>query len=165
MTVLIISIMTSKTIVQHIRPPRGLHVWGFGDARVQGIEMETKVNKSGNMFLWIIPSKTRRQSWKWHAICCSTLRQFRCKCSLRNINTNLSTFVVDTFQEQVTQERSCLRLTQSFGYWEGFFKTMEVYGTVYNLLDKDYSDPGPISIPEDIPRPGRTFFVGLSYQF
>lgn len=46
-----------------------------------------------------------------------------------------------------------------------FFKTMEIQGTVFNLLDKDYSDPGPISVPDDIPRPGRTFFVGLSYQF
>jgi iron complex outermembrane receptor protein len=46
-----------------------------------------------------------------------------------------------------------------------FFKTMEVQGTVFNLLDKDYRDPGPISITEDLPRPGRTFFVGFSYQF
>lgn len=46
-----------------------------------------------------------------------------------------------------------------------FFKTMEVQGTVFNLLDKDYSDPGPTSIPDDLPSPERTFFVGLSYQF
>ena len=46
-----------------------------------------------------------------------------------------------------------------------FFKTLWVQGTVFNLLDKDYRDPGPISIPEVLPKSGRTFFVGLSYQF
>ncbi|MCF6155952.1 MAG: hypothetical protein E3K36_12025 [Candidatus Brocadia sp.] len=28
-----------------------------------------------------------------------------------------------------------------------FFKTMEVQGTVFYLLDKDYSDPAPKTIP------------------
>ncbi|MCR4291431.1 MAG: TonB-dependent receptor [Candidatus Kuenenia sp.] len=46
-----------------------------------------------------------------------------------------------------------------------FFKTMEIQGTVYNLLDKDYDDPGPTSVENDLPRPGRTYFIGLSYQF
>ena len=46
-----------------------------------------------------------------------------------------------------------------------FFKTMEIQGTVFNLLDKDYDDPAPDSIPDDLPRPGRTFFIGLRYQF
>ncbi|MDE1889527.1 MAG: TonB-dependent receptor [Planctomycetota bacterium] len=30
--------------------------------------------------------------------------------------------------------------------------------------DED-SDPGPAAITNDLPRPGRTFFVGLSFQF
>lgn len=42
---------------------------------------------------------------------------------------------------------------------------MGVQDTVFNLLDKECGDPGPISIPDDLPRPGRTFLAGLTYQF
>ncbi|MEP9412261.1 MAG: hypothetical protein HRF42_12860 [Candidatus Brocadia sp.] len=48
---------------------------------------------------------------------------------------------------------------------KGFFKPMEIHGTVFNLPGKDYSDPRHVSIPDDLPGPGRTFFVGLSYKF
>ena len=84
------------------------------------------------------------------------------------INTNLSTFVSGRRSREGDDPRSDLpayALLNLSVIGKGFFKTMEVQGTVFNLLDKDYSDPGPISIPDDFPRPERTFFVGLSYQF
>lgn len=47
-----------------------------------------------------------------------------------------------------------------------FFKEMKVKASIFNLLDKDYNDPAPINtIPTDLPRPGRTFFIELGYQF
>lgn len=47
-----------------------------------------------------------------------------------------------------------------------FFKKMKVKASLFNLLDKDYNDPAPINtIPTDLPRPGRTFFIGLEYGF
>jgi len=65
----------------------------------------------------------------------------------------------------MTQEVPCLHALLNLSVIaKEFFKTMEVQGTVFNLLNKDYSDPGPISIPDDLSRPGRTFFVGLSYH-
>ncbi|KAB2833891.1 MAG: TonB-dependent receptor, partial [Candidatus Brocadia sp.] len=89
----------------------------------------------------------------------------------RYINTNLSAFISgsrardgDDPDEDRDDLPSYALLNLSLIARE-FFKTMEVQGTVLNLLDKDYSDPGPVSIPDDLPRPGRTFFVGLSYQF
>ncbi len=47
-----------------------------------------------------------------------------------------------------------------------FYKDMKIKASVFNLLDKDYNDPAVINtIPTDLPRPGRTFFVGLEYGF
>lgn len=84
------------------------------------------------------------------------------------INTNLSTFVSGPRSREADDTRDDLpayALLNLSVIGKNFFKTMEVQGTVFNLLDKDYSDPGSTSIPDDLPRPGRTFFVGLSYQF
>ena len=84
------------------------------------------------------------------------------------INTNLSTFVSGRRSREEGDNRDDLpayALPNLSVIGKEFFKTMEIQGTVFNLLDKDYSDPGPTSIPGDLPRPERTFFVGLSYQF
>jgi len=84
------------------------------------------------------------------------------------INTNLSTFVSGRRSREEGDTRDDLpayALLNLSVLVKDFFKTMEIQGTVYNLLDKDYRDPWPVSIPEDLPRPGRTFFVGLSYEF
>jgi iron complex outermembrane receptor protein len=143
----------------------------FGDAHIQGVEMETKVDIAKGNYVFMnytfqnpkdddgddLPFVARHKGnlgvnvhyWKY-------------------INTNLSTFVSGKRTRDEADTRDDLpayALLNLSVIGKEFFKTMEVYGTVYNLLDKDYSDPGPISIPEDIPRPGRTFFVGLSYQF
>ena len=84
------------------------------------------------------------------------------------INTNLSAFVSGRRTREEYDSRNELpayMLLNLSVIGKEFFKTMEVQGTVFNILDKDYSDPGTASIPNDIPRPGRTFFVGLSYAF
>ena len=143
----------------------------FGDAHIQGVEMETKVDIAKGNYVFMnytfqdpkdddgddLPFVARHKGnlgvnvhyWKY-------------------INTNLSTFVSGKRTRDEADTRDDLpayALLNLSVIGKEFFKTMEVYGTVYNLLDKDYSDPGPISIPEDLPRPGRSFFVGLSYQF
>ena len=143
----------------------------IGDARVQGIEMETKVNISNGNYIFMnytfqnpedddgndLPSVAEHYGnfganihyWKY-------------------INTNLSTFFSGRRSRREDDSRDDLpsyALLNLSVIGKEFFKTMEVQGTVYNLLDKDYSDPGPVSIAEDLPRPERTFFVGLSYRF
>jgi len=46
--------------------------------------------------------------------------------------------------------------------YEGF----EVRGSIYNLFDKDYVSPTPeYFLPEDLPRPGRSFMVEAKYKF
>ena len=47
-----------------------------------------------------------------------------------------------------------------------FFNDMKLKASVFNLLDKDYNDPSIVNtIPTDLPRPGRSFFMGLEYKF
>jgi len=143
----------------------------FGDAHTQGVEMETKVDITKGNYVFMnytfqspedddgddLPFVAKHKGnfgvnvhyWKY-------------------LNTNLSAFVSGPRSREEDDTRGDLpayTLLNLSVIGKEFFKTMEVYGTVYNLLDKDYSDPGPTSIPEDLPRPGRTFFVGLSYQF
>jgi iron complex outermembrane receptor protein len=45
------------------------------------------------------------------------------------------------------------------------YEGLEVRGSVYNLFDKDYTSPFSQQIPNDIPRPGRSFLVGVRYKF
>lgn len=46
-----------------------------------------------------------------------------------------------------------------------FLKGLELRASVYNLLDKEYRDPAPQdTLPDDFPRPGRSFFIELHYQ-
>ena len=142
-----------------------------GDARVQGIEMETKVNISNGNYIFMnytfqnpedddgndLPSVAEHYGNFGANIHC-----------WKYINTNLSTFFSGRRSRREDDSRDDLpsyALLNLSVIGKEFFKTMEVQGTVYNLLDKDYSDPGPVSISEDLPRPERTFFVGLSYRF
>ena len=47
-----------------------------------------------------------------------------------------------------------------------FFKGIKLKASLFNLLDKDYNDPSIINtIATDLPRPGRTFFLGVDYKF
>jgi iron complex outermembrane receptor protein len=46
--------------------------------------------------------------------------------------------------------------------YEGF----EIRGSVYNLFDKDYTSPTDQGqVLDDLPRPGRSFMVGVTYKF
>jgi iron complex outermembrane receptor protein len=45
------------------------------------------------------------------------------------------------------------------------YEGLEIRGSIYNLLDKDYTSPAIRFIPNDTPRPGRNFMVGITYKF
>ncbi len=143
----------------------------FGDAHVQGIEMETKADiaKGNYVFMNYTFQNAEDDDGDDLPFVANQKGNFGVNAHYwKYINTNLSTFVSGRRSREEGDARDDLpayALLNLSVIGKEFFKTMEVYGTVYNLLDKDYSDPGPVSIPEDLPRPGRTFFVGLSYQF
>ena len=143
----------------------------FGDARVRGIETETRIdiNKGNYVFMNYTFQDTEGDDGDDLPFVAKHKGNFGVNAHYwKYINTNLSTFVSGKrFREEddTRGDMPAYALLNLSVIGKEFFKTMEVYGTVYNLLDKDYSDPGPTSIPEDLPRPGRSFFVGLSYQF
>jgi len=45
------------------------------------------------------------------------------------------------------------------------YEGLEIRGSIYNLFDKDYTSPMNEGLPNDIPRPGRNFIVGMKYKF
>ncbi|TLD42943.1 MAG: TonB-dependent receptor [Candidatus Jettenia ecosi] len=141
------------------------------NARVQGIEMETKVDIYKDNYIFMNYTFQNPEDNEGNDL--PFVAQHKGNFGInvhywKYINTNISTFVsgkrsrVDTDLRDDLPAYALLNLSI---IGKEFFKTMEVQGTVFNILDKDYSDPGPTRIPDDLPRPGRTFFVGLSYQF
>lgn len=142
-----------------------------GGAHIQGIEMETKVDiMKGN---YVFMNYTFQHPEDDNGNDLPFVAQHKGNFGVnvhywKYINTNLNTFISGSRSREVGDTRDDLpsyALLNLSVIGKEFFKTMEIQGTVFNLLDKDYSDPGPTSIPGDLPRPGRTFFVGLGYQF
>ena len=75
---------------------------------------------------------------------------------------------------QYTSKRLTLQGAEASGfgvlnftlYTQNLAKGLELSGSVYNLLDRHYSDPATPLLREDvIPRDGRTFRVKLTYRF
>lgn len=143
----------------------------FGDAHIQGIETETKIDitKGNYVFMNYTFQNPEDGDGDDMPFVAQHFGNFGVNAHYwKYINTNLSTFLSGRRSREEDDTRNDLpayTLLNLSVIGKEFFKTMEIQGTVFNLLDKDYSDPGPTSIPDDLPRPGRTFFVGLSYQF
>lgn len=143
----------------------------FGNAHVQGIEMETRVDiiKDSYIFMNYTFQNPEDNHGNDLPFVAEHYGNFGVNVHYpKYINTNISTFVSGPRSREADDTRDDLpayALVNLSIIGKNFFKTMEVQGTVFNLFDKDYSDPAPIIVPDDLPRPGRTFFVGLSYQF
>ncbi len=143
----------------------------FGDAHVQGVEMETKVDICKNNYVFMNYSFQNPEDN--HGNDLPFVAQHKGNFGVnaqywKYVNTHLSTFVSGTRSREDDDGRGNLpayALLNLSVIGKDFFNTMEIQGSVLNLLDKDYNDPAPTSIPGDFPRPGRTFWVGLKYQF
>ncbi len=151
--------------------PNTLRFENFGSAHVQGIELETKVDIVKDNYLFM--NYTFQNPEDNHGDDLPSVAQHHGNFGVnvrywKYINTNLSAFVSGRRSREEGDTRDDLpaySLLNLSVIGKEFFRSMEVQGTVYNLLDKDYSDPAPTAVPDDLPRPGRTFWVGLSYQF
>ncbi len=143
----------------------------YGDGHVQGVEMETKVDIAGGNYLFMNYSFQNPEDN--HGNDLPYVAQHKGNFGVnahpwKYINTNVSTFMSGRRSREAEDTRAGLpgyALLNLSVIGKEFFRTMEAQGTVYNLLDKDYNDPGPASMAGDLPRPGRAYFVGLSYQF
>lgn len=143
----------------------------FGDAHIQGFEVETKVNVSPGNYVFF--NYTFQDPEDDHGNELPFVAKHKGNIGInaqpcRYINTNASAFFSGKRYREEDDSRddmSSYALVNLSITGRNFFRTMNVQGTIFNVFDKDYKDPGPVSIAEDLPRPGRTYFVGLSYQF
>lgn len=141
------------------------------DAHVQGIEMETRVDiiKDNYVFMNYTFQNPEDDDGNNMPFVAQHKGNFGVNVHYwKYINANLSAFVSgkrSRIDDDTREDLPAYALFNLSVIGKEFFKTMEVQGTVFNIFDKDYSDPGAVFIPKDLPRPGRTFFVGLSYQF
>ena len=83
------------------------------------------------------------------------------------LNANLHAFISDDRVREQDDERddspgyALLNLTLIA---KEFFNDLKIKASLNNLLDKDYNDPSPINtLPDDLPRPGRNFFIEFEY--
>ncbi|MCF6148102.1 MAG: TonB-dependent receptor [Candidatus Kuenenia sp.] len=141
------------------------------NARVQGIEVETKIYIFRGNYVYMNYTFQDTNDDEGREIQYTEKHKGNFGVNInypKYINTNLNMYFNGKRKRPHDDSRSDLPsytlLNLSFIAKE-FIKTMEIQGSVYNLLDKDYEDPVPSVIPEDLPRPGRTYFVGLSYKF
>ncbi|MDQ1271620.1 MAG: hypothetical protein QG591_250 [Planctomycetota bacterium] len=143
------------------------------DAYVQGVETETKVDIAKGTYLFMNYSFKDTENDKGNDLGGIAQHTGNFGVNVRSwkyINTNLSAFFSgkrsrDDDPEEYRDDLPSYAVLNLSILARDFFKTMEVQGTVFNLLDKDYHDPATVAVPDDAPQPGRTFFVGLSYQF
>jgi len=143
----------------------------FGDAHVQGIEAETRIDIGKGNYVFFNYTYQDPEDDQGNELPFVAKHKGNVGINLRPwkyVNINLNTFVSGKRYRESDDSRDDMpayALVNLSLIGKEFFNTMKVQGTVYNLLDKTYSDPGPVSIPKDLPRPGRTYFVGLSYTF
>jgi len=119
----------------------------FGDAHVQGIETETKIDitKGNYIFMNYTFQNPEDGNGDDMPFVAQHFGNFGVNVHYwKYINTNLSTFVSGSRSREADDNREDLpayALLNLSVKGKEFFKTMEVQGTVFNLLDKDYSDP------------------------
>lgn len=141
------------------------------DAYVQGIEAETRIDIGEKINAFINYSYLDAQDDEGHNMPSVAKHKGNFGINVqypKYINTNLNCFISGKRYRDTGDTREDMPSYALFNLSviaKDFFKTMEIQGTVFNLLNKDYDDPGPTSIPDDLPRPGRTFFIGFRYQF
>jgi len=151
--------------------PSPRHYENLTNAHVQGFEVETRVDisKGNYIFMNYTFKNPEDEDGNDLPLVAQHTGNFGVNVHLwKYINTNLSAFFSGRRSRIDTDEREDLPAYALLNFsliGKEFFKTMEIQGTVFNILDKDYRDPAPPSVPDDLPRPERTFFVGLSYQF
>ncbi|MDR4507977.1 MAG: TonB-dependent receptor [Candidatus Brocadiaceae bacterium] len=143
----------------------------MGDAHIQGIEFETQVNITKGNYVYM--NYTFQDPQDNHGKTLPNVSKHKGNVGMnaapwKYVNANLNAFFSGKRYREEGDARNDLPFYSLLNLsllGKGFYKTMEAQATVYNLLDKDYDDPGQTTIHDDLPRPGRMFFIGLSYEF
>ncbi len=145
----------------------------FGDAHIQGVEAETKIDFGDKVNAFMNYTFLDAQDAEGNNMPFAAKHKGNFGVNVeypKYINTNLNAFVSGKRYRKTGDSRNgngmpSYALLNLSVTGKNFFNSLEIQGTIFNLLDKDYEDPGSTSIPDDLPRPGRTFFIGVEYQF
>ncbi len=143
----------------------------FGDARIYGIEAEGRIDFDDDNYIFMNYSYQNPEDDKGGDLPFVAKHKGNIGINIepwKYINANLNAFISG---RRTREPDDLLDKMPSYAVInlsviaKEFFKELEIQGTVYNLLDKDYADPAQDSIPNGSPRPGRHFFVGFEYEF
>jgi len=148
----------------------------MGNGRGQGLEVEVDYDFGRGTYLTLyysyyrfISPHTQLRSWASAKHRGDIMANFRVS---RYLNLNMDCYFQDGFRRNVGDSRDNMSgyavvnatlIAKKF--LEGY-EGLEVRGSVYNLLDKDYTSPFPVpTLPNDVPQAGRSFIIELKYKF
>ena len=85
------------------------------------------------------------------------------------LNANLHTFISGSNYRAKEDKRDNLPGYAIFNLTliaKKFFNDLKVKASLFNLLNKEWEDPALVdTIPSDLPRPGRNFFIEFEYKY
>lgn len=166
------SIIRDKIEFRPKNDPADLFVWAnIGNPNIQGIEFEAK--KSFGKSNYIFANYTYLDAEEKGELL-PRVPKHKGNIGInmgitKYLNANLHTFISDDRARKKGDERednsgyALVNLTLTA---KEFFNKLKIKASLFNLLDKKYSDPtSSNAVPDDYPRPGRTFFIELGYKF
>ena len=143
-----------------------------GDATIYGIESEIRYHlpriESYANFTWQKPEDDETDDR------IEDVPSFKCNLGLNlkihdYLNGNINVLYVGDRPRKENDPRKDLEsyaVIDTTLILQNFFKSLEISGSVYNVLDEDYSYPAPAAtLADDYPALGRTFFIEARYIF
>jgi iron complex outermembrane receptor protein len=151
----------------------GVLPWNFvntGDSRDQGIELEMRYDFGRGTYL---AGNYNYEDWKTGSEKKVHVGKAMTNIRLsRYLNFYADCFFVDGWERTDPQDTrddpsgyGIVNATLIAKKFLKGFKGLELRGSVYNLLDKDYTTPWPAELPKDIPAPDRHYLFEVKYKF
>ncbi len=146
--------------------------WNYvnlGNARDQGLEVETKYDFGRGTYLAAFYEyrsvKSGLGDSNYNAYLMANIRLNR----YLNFNADFNHWDgIDRPSGDPRDDPSSVTLVNATLIAKKFFKGfegLELRGSVYNLFDKDWSQPTPIEIPNDWPIPGINYLLEIKFSF
>lgn len=141
------------------------------DSNIQGIELELKANFGINNYAYANYTYLDAESGG-HQIANTAKHKGNVGLNYeicKYLNSNIHAFVTGhraRDEKDSRDDNSGFTLFDLTLTAKEFFKTMKIKASLFNILNKDYKDFTPANtIESEIPRPGRTFFIEVGYDF
>ncbi len=148
-------------------------------ADIQGVELELKGILTPNIHAWTNYSYQRaRDKATGYRLPDVPVQKFTAGINMdlnKYLNANTYLLSESKFPRANSDQRSDLpgyAIVNITLIAKEFFQTIEIRGSIYNLLDKDYKYSSPLNktsgtglVPSDYPQVGRNYMLEASYKF